>query len=119
MLEEVVDPVKAFRSLEYHLPVCLGEVPVGNIRIDTRFLRARKHLAHPPFIGRLGPGLDRAFFQAQELVRDDKVLIVPQDIAESVALLAGADRMIEGKKKGLRRIECPAAGRAGERLAET
>ena len=65
MLEELVYAVKVLRSLEHHVPVGRGEVPEGDIRIDARFLRARKHLAHPPSIRRLGPGIDRAILEAQ------------------------------------------------------
>jgi hypothetical protein len=59
------------------------------------------------------PRLDRALGEAARLVGDDQVLVVAEDIAEALALRAGADGMVEGEEERLR----PGEGRLAARAA--
>ena len=91
--------------------ICFGNVP-------TVPLKAEQHLLLPPFCRRLSPGFDRTSREALALVRDDQVFVVPKVITESLASRARAERMVERKEGGLRRLEDAPAGLTAVVLSE-
>src|SRR5215470_19802366 len=63
------------------------------------------------------PWLDGALGKASGRVGDDQRLVVAEDVAEALALRAGAQGVVEGEEHGLRPRQADVAARAAELAA--
>ncbi len=101
---EPVEKARGALVLSAALPdeaLLLGGQPlVRHVRRDAVARRLLQELPTPPARDPPGPGLDRALLQAEALVRDDLVVIKDGQVAEPVAVGAGALRAVEGEHIG-------------------
>ena len=116
--EECIDAFELAVAIPKEIALDCLQFAVRLGHIESALLERQQHLCLPPFRRRFGPWLDRTRGQTFFPVRNDEILVVSQNIAESLALRAGPERMVEGEKRRPGCAERPAAGLAGMRLNE-
>src|SRR6185503_2275178 len=99
-------------------PLVLAELLPGARGIDAEPLRRLEQLALVPAAGGMRPRLHGAAGEAQRAVGHDQGLVVLQDVAEALALQAGAEWMVEREQQRLRALQRGAAGVAAKGLGE-
>jgi hypothetical protein len=112
LLEEALDTRVAIGARVHPLAVGGGQLRVRAGHVDPALLRRLEELFLVPAAGGMSPGLHRAVGEAARLVGDDQVLVVPEDVAEALALGTGAEGMVEGEEERLRPGERGLAARA-------
>ncbi len=98
VLEEIVDAVEALGPFPDQPLMIYGQRLKGCFNVDSMFFDSRQHLLLPPGRAGFGPGLHGSSGEGFGVVGNDELRIVPQHIAESFALRAGAEWMIERKE---------------------
>ena len=94
------------------------QLRVRRVDVDTAPLRRPQQLALVPLARGRGPWLDRAVGEAPRRIRDHERLVVSQDVAETLALRACAERVIEGEEQRSRALDRDVAGGAAELAGE-
>jgi hypothetical protein len=117
LLEETLDAAEAVGAGVDPLTIGGRQVAVGHRHVDPPLLGGLEELLLVPAPGGVGPRLHRAVGKAPRGVGDDEALVVAEDVAEALALRAGAERVVEGEEEGLRPREGRLAARAAELAA--
>src|SRR6267378_7367805 len=118
LLEEAVDAGELAVAVIDERALALAEALPRDIQVHARAPRGADELALIPLARRVRPRLDRAGAEAERAIGDDERLVVLEDVAEALALRAGAQRVVEGEEQRLRPLERGAARPAAELLGE-
>src|SRR5204863_5360639 len=118
LLEEAVDAWEAVVALVHEPAPRLGELLPGRVRVEPVAPRRLEERLLVPLARRVRPRLHRALGKRARAVGDDERLVVFQDVAEPLALRAGAERMVEREEERLRPLEAGPAAAAAVILGE-
>ena len=118
LLEEARDAGEAAVARVDERARRVGKLLPGRIGVQLVPARGLQQLALIPLAGGMRPGLDGALRQALAPIGHDERFVVSQDIAEALALGAGAERVVEREEERLRPLECLPAAAAAEVLGE-
>src|SRR5207245_2332050 len=117
VVEELIDAFKVLVALPEQRPILSRQLRVGGGQADSSSFHPQQHLLLPPVCARLGPGLDGAVHQSAVPVRDNQIFVVPQDIAEPLAVRTGTQGMVKGEQDRSDRLEGPSAALAAKARA--
>src|SRR5262249_47025508 len=118
LLEEAVDAGELALALVHEGALPLVQLLPRPRGIEAGALGRLEQLALVPLARGMRPRLHRAAGEAQRAVGHHQRLVVLEDVAEALALAAGAERMVEREQQGLRPLQRGAARAAPERLGE-
>ncbi len=118
LLEEPLDARKPPVARVHELAGGLGQLLPRRRRVEPSPPRRLHQLTLVPPARRVRPRLHGALGEAPRAVRHHERLVVLEDVAESLALRARPQRVIEREQEGLRPIEAVAAAAAAQVLAE-
>ena len=99
VIKEIIDTVYTFSSLEEAAFFPGGEFSVGLTDIYPYLVRISNKLSFPPSVSRLIPGIYGTLCHGKVFIRNNKVFVIIEDIAEPLALRACADRVVKGEKQ--------------------
>src|SRR5947208_9836973 len=120
-LEKPLHPlIIVFRiAFEHQAPVLRGELPPRNARRNAPLARPRLQTLEKSAIARLGPGLDRAFFDGFAGIGYDQIQVKINGVAKALAARTRAVRTVERRKPRLRFLIQRAVIFAFESFVET
>src|SRR2546425_4742877 len=101
LLEEAIDAGELAVAVVDEAALALAQPLPRNLEIYPGPPRRLHELALVPLAGRVRPRLDRARAEAEGAVANDERLLVLEDVAEALALRAGAERMVEREEQRL------------------
>ena len=112
----------AVGAMDQHMADFRRKILIGRFQIKAVFFgQGVQNCTGKAVLVRAGlpaHGRDGSFYDTQAFIRDHQILVKLHLVTQSIAVRAGAERVIEGKAPRLDLIDADAAVRAGKALAE-